>query len=703
MRFRLALLYMLIAVPSWVGAVAEPVYTPKPIPRDSEAYTYKQFNDLRARFYHREIVDEYKRVGNRDPKWDTETVNFLEAFAKYFAEGPQALVTHHSELSTLSRKAKDAGCTDPMFVLCSIRYGSNDPIARQKMIDDFAASEYRKCIARWATRYYPGKMADEHKLTMDWTMASFTDGSYQKGEERLALQILRREDGVENEYENRIFYDDRDYLDIYDSLEKSRNVDTYVKNVLQAAHLIRMAAYARDGAWKITSKSPRWSEYMLYMNDAKQLLAEAYKLHPEYPEASALMIKLAALGLCDKPETARMWLDRALAAQMDYDYAIKLYFNYSLPRWGGSLDDIKQVANECLDTARYDTMVPFMYYEAVNNYLTNKTDGDRTLWRKPETIAQLDRMFDGYIHSGDGRSDYWKTYKAATMYRYGQYTAAKKLFEELDSKVDRALFRSLVQENYDDQKGRILAIGGPLSSEITAAEDFAYNKELSNALAAYKKLATKQTDDGPTRDFVKQRISDLEFDTALSTGDWTSVVMNPDMASWEKGSEWIIGSDGTMESKLSDPNTVNGFPVVLKRVFKSPFEARVNIEFVGEQKAGFLAGIEIRPVPGGSSTSVMCEKATNTISVIDAWGKTKWSTTSTEIKDNNELGLSLEGNELTIYFNKSELNTIVIPIDKSGQLKVGIGYRNNLNGSKVLLRNLQVRQIVEIAPQPFLD
>lgn len=116
-----------------------------------------------------------------------------------------------------------------------------------------------------------------------------------------------------------------------------------------------------------------WREFHAHLESAADLAEEAFAIAPQFPNAPALMIRIA--GAASAPRRVlREWFDRTVAAQFDYTPAYESYAWFSMPRWGGSHDLMMRFANECLAGGRFDTRVPDMYRVVLATLMRDSDD-----------------------------------------------------------------------------------------------------------------------------------------------------------------------------------------------------------------------------------------------------------------------------------------------------------------------------------------
>ena len=271
-------------------------------------------------------------------------------------------------------------------------------VSRRAATTDFRAYYAARCLS-CALNPDSDEGKRVKKLKVDWFLESLSDGTYHRGEERIALLSFPNMSGfgdagpfMSKEWEN--------YLP---AVIENQKIDHYVKDTILAECYLNRAWQARGRGWSSEVTEKGWREFEKATKAARKPVAEACRLHPEYPEAARYMIELAALGYAGPEDTPKRWFDRATKAQIDYLPAYQTYFHFQLPRWGGSIALLNRAGVDCLKTGRFDTDAPWQYFVALRDYVTNDTDGDKSYWRKPETAKYLQMMFDGYANPAEPR------------------------------------------------------------------------------------------------------------------------------------------------------------------------------------------------------------------------------------------------------------------------------------------------------------
>jgi hypothetical protein len=348
------------AIPAEIKVSVAPI-------KPAKIRTGKDFEEALYRFHHRTLIEAYKQHGMHGAKWDDKAVVFMD---DYIRAALRQDTTAGPGLAKKAQELIDLGCTDPLVrSLCSVAFlmngdeGKATPILL-KATHDISKSSY--CAWRVAAAVaYLGELCSRTGLTLDgdegdelehpyeYWAKSFSDGSYLPGEERIMLRNFQ------------LLYGSTMYGMPLDATKAAPGGDKYLINVIQAQDEIKQAWNARGGGWAYQVDKKQWQEMSEHFAAARRLLVEAWKLHPDFPEAPSAMIEVAMADVKPDNGTPRQWFDRAVEAQFDWQPAYSAYRRAILPRWGGSSDEMYAFGVRCLETERFDTEVPWYFFRAL--------------------------------------------------------------------------------------------------------------------------------------------------------------------------------------------------------------------------------------------------------------------------------------------------------------------------------------------------
>jgi hypothetical protein len=156
-----------------------------------------------------------------------------------------------------------------------------------------------------------------------------------------------------------------DSVAIYEACSKQPKIDPWILHMLAGRAYVSRAWHHRGGEWAYKVTPEGWKLFVENLRKAASEYAEAWKLHPENPEAASYMITVAMGGESDR--TPQEWFDKAVAAEADYMPSYEKLRWALRPRWGGSQDEMYRFGCQCADTRRYDTEVPFVLVQVVDD------------------------------------------------------------------------------------------------------------------------------------------------------------------------------------------------------------------------------------------------------------------------------------------------------------------------------------------------
>ena len=326
------------------------------------------FSERLLDFNRRTLAEAYQQVGMRDPKWDDLVMQYLENYAQCFSESRTA--PSAESLRAAGKEITGLGCKDPLVLYC---YGvaqawCNDVVGAEESLaaaaEGLLKSKYPAIRKRYAAtrmaylvRNYGFKRQSGYESWRTQAIAliarSLQDGSYRDGEQRVFIMQF------DPDWDD-LFLDKRE--EVYQAIKAIKGIDPWILKVVEGNYWLARAWEARGTGWANTVTDEGWKGFYAGLAKARTSLTSAWKMHADYPEAAAKMIRVA-MGEGDRQkETPRDWFGRAIQAQADYLPAYDHYEFDLFPRWGGSHEAMLSFGSECLATKRFDTAIPYQYY-----------------------------------------------------------------------------------------------------------------------------------------------------------------------------------------------------------------------------------------------------------------------------------------------------------------------------------------------------
>lgn len=682
----------------WVLLAVVGVGYTAPIPAGARAYTARQLLDVKLKFYHRTICEAYQAVGVHDAAWDAAAQRYLEAYVKNTAEAPDAPTL--AELTTLGRVAVEAGCSDPQVLYCyATELQQNKQLVQaeellKRALEGFRTSKYPRCRAQLAPirltevgsalgTLMPEQFDEYRKLGIAWAAESLSDGSYGKGEERLFLdQLLERWNQF---YEHHL-------PELYTALSAQPNVDPYVLQVVDGQRHIQEGWEARGDGYANTVTDAGWKGFDTHLKQAYTALHEAWKLRPELPEAPYLLIQVAMADHTPENETARLWFDRAVKAQLDYLPAYTAYVWNLYPRWGGSLAAMYQVGEECLATGRFDTEVP-AYFLRVLTDLTDEYGGVKTAYTNPKTYPYLVALFDGYAKAQPKQADWYRSLKAAGAAYCGKLADARKMLDVLGPRFDKKAFARYSNTPVELSLGEIYAKTGAWAAQLQGAEASWSAGKAADAAARCAKVVSAPKQDLRALPYLKARMLTFQRRAQFDKGDWVDIQPTATFAGWKQlRGEWSVEPDGAVCGVSKN----DGLLLMCQSEFGTKVEVQGEVEFVKSEYSNFNGAVTLAGNGEGSNDfyAVCLFKTEQQLSLRDGFEERAATTAAANVKDKSTFHIQLWQNELTVTVNDD-------PIERGVAMKstydaphyLGIGGNYWYPAATLRFRHLQVRKL----------
>jgi hypothetical protein len=355
---------------------------------------------------------------------------------------------------------------------------------------------------------------------------------------------------------------------LYEACRKQPKADPWTLDMI-AGRYYNTLAWSQRGygfAGDVTSDGAKL--FQENMRKATEHLAAALKLHPEFPEAAGDMVAVAMTG--EGNRTPRQWFDKAVAAEMDYLPAYDRLRWAMRPRWGGSHEQMYRFGCECADTERYDTNVPFVLVQILND-IDEETDYNGAIWRRNDVYPKVKRVLEGMAKEptrADGQRSYLAksavmSVHAALTARCEAFTDGRRLLDELGDRLDREAFDNWCTHP-EFGLAKIYGYSGKGAIHLKKAEQLlaAAPKPFSNAVlqearSLYEK-AVDAADDERCKAFPRCRREETNDYLAFNAGKWVEKKFDAGLLHWAiGGGKWsvenersAVGATGKLYTKI---------------------------------------------------------------------------------------------------------------------------------------------------------
>ncbi len=288
-----------------------------------------------------------------------------------------------------------------------------------------------------------------------------------------------------------------------------------------------------------------------------------------------------------------------------YDYISALQ-----PRWGGSHQAMLAFGQACVDTARFDTDVPKIYYEVILTIAEH--DREDSIWQKPEIWPPLQTYCEGklawLIKNDPKQVKPGRTVYALIAWRCNHPDVARQQLEALQGQIDKPVFDAQWAERAELVVGMIYGLTGAHKEQVQQAENLYTAEKTDEALAAYEALLETETDK-PALYYLRDRIQSLKWEKQFQANEWVNLNPTPDLVGWDiwQGKYEPL-PDGT--GFIMWPGDSFGLMSCMMRPGHW-FEIRCDVEFpkgkVKGIEAGFIVDIPLTANPYYDSCRIIRE------------------------------------------------------------------------------------------------
>ncbi len=317
--------------------------------------------------------------------------------------------------------------------------------------------------------------------------------------------------------------------DMLDALKDNENIDPYLTHLVQGEFAILEAWRSRGGSWAKDVTAEGWEGFKKNLATAREHLTKAWKLNPGYPEAPALMIRVAQAGQAGEGETEITWFNRSVAAQMDYKQAYYIYFDSLEPRWGGSYHAMIDFGRTCMETKRFDTDVPMYYLVAMRMVGGDlKHNQWRQPFRQPVLTVELETLFEGMLHEPARTEDHDRiiTQYAITNMWQGDYEKAKELLASVTGHVDlrngfagKGISWSVRPRETVETELRLFT--GPDKEQLIKAEQYNLDNKFAMSNELFVEVMDKYRDDPEAFAYLRDRVGLQMIEAEPMPVHWT--------------------------------------------------------------------------------------------------------------------------------------------------------------------------------------
>ncbi|WP_397570012.1 hypothetical protein [Schlesneria sp. T3-172] len=361
------------------------------VPMKVNMRTTADFKKDYLRYRLREL-DSYRRITKDADVARLAGEVFVEAYVRATGGFHEENVDY-KDLLKLGQAAIDAGAADPLlrtYYACVKWVAKGDKLESERIwnevVSELPSTDYLKTVQVYARclLHDAAEPTDIANSTNRWQHAV------------AAIVQWLEEDAANPEFLESVCHR---LINLWDnaSLERremllggvlqSKKIHPYVVHLLTGQYFATRALHLMQGEYIESGIDPDSKSVVLHRK-AVDHLKYAWHLHPELPYAPQSLVAISRSKTLPG-DTPYFWFLQSIEARFDYYPAYESLLNSLHPRWGGRYESMLLFANNCVNTDRFQTFVPFF----VINVLTDLSKlEDWSLKEHPEAIKLLHHL-----------------------------------------------------------------------------------------------------------------------------------------------------------------------------------------------------------------------------------------------------------------------------------------------------------------------
>ena len=371
-------------------------------------------------------------------------------------------------------------------------------------------------------------------------------------------------------------------------------------HMLAGTYYRELAWKHRGGGFAPSVTKDGWRKFEEYLQLAAAHYMRAWQMHPEHPEAAAMLIHVSMAG-GDPEWSPRDWFQQAVTSQFDYLPAYEALGWSLTPRWGGSHRQMLAFARECIETDRWDTRVPLQSISELRR-IHRELGSDQPFGQLPEVVELATAVADGLqrARQAHGRipadtPEAWAS-AAGLLVQARLYDAARAVFEDQRDQLHQ---RDLdwLRMKLTNARGLTYAMTGPaqepaavLHRLLTAPPE--HEPDAAEVAAAREQLAEArrmdtQPQSQPFYDDVDSVVRQLD---AFHAGEWVDLKFDENLSGWYVMAEEVEVVNENEIRLASTPSRL-GVQLCPLAGFRAPLVVEAEVGIWPDRTAGQAFGV----------------------------------------------------------------------------------------------------------------
>jgi hypothetical protein len=302
-----------------------------------------------------------------------------------------------------------------------------------------------------------------------------------------------------------------------------------VTGTINASRGRRVYDRQRDAAPTAQTQSPTD-----YFDNARRAFTRAWQLRPSQPHAATGMIDVTVMATPVPGETPRLWFDRAIAAQFDYEQAYcRLLWAYR-PDWGGSIEEMLAFGEACRRTGSHSTLVPYFALEAALSAAQQTRDWKSVYRQNPAMAEGLVELCTARVN--DPERKYARTRSLGLLgvhaFLAGDLAKAAETMKPLGAAVPRPAWSLLMKlriMDFDEQVRMAQSGGG---ADFVRGEAQLAKGDLDGAADSFAGAVEKLTGDEKAR--AQSLYAYADFKRRYAREVWVPLEAAPSSPIWKR-------------------------------------------------------------------------------------------------------------------------------------------------------------------------
>ncbi len=405
----------------------------------------------------RNLYDLYRSDAPGAETWNDDALKCIHAMATHEIRAREYPSTESiPEANAAGKRAIKAGCDDPILLYC---YAESMPL-------DQSAEEVtilRQALATMRERQYPREIEYRTAVKLLYSLwrAHHSDDT-------LRPELLEASSEVPTLFAKTVAESDLNPLQLellimptigmlgagqplhgsiwhfHDAVMQQPGIDPWVVDIISGTCHLEEAWRQRGGGYAHTVTEEGFHGFDEHCKAAAVCFATAWSRRPDNPIAARSMIRVMLSGQSVANESMRFWLIQAVKARFDDTRSYQAMLWSLRPRWFGSHDDMLSFGKECLDTKRFDTLVPYEFANAAVDVASELPEEERaSFFASPKIATSLDALYAGLLADPSWNDEMRKKFRteyAIVAYLADRKDISKEQVNELGGKLDPAAF-----------------------------------------------------------------------------------------------------------------------------------------------------------------------------------------------------------------------------------------------------------------------